>query len=1140
MENNTNLIDRPVSDIIFHQLTPEQLEFVTDCNHSILVSASAGTGKTTTMVKKIIYLIVYKKIDLDQMLIVTYTTAAASKLRHDIYNMLTRLKEITESEELQKRLVRQMEILPNADIGTIHAFCNKLIKKYFYKIGVDPNYVILSNDKLTGCLLDEAMNNVFERVSSEGDLDFERLYESFNSSRSDDNLKGCIAKLYNYIACRRDSVARLQNSITEGYNIPSQSMQYVAQYYRDELLSTLRQLKECYEKAKIVNEEKIAAYAAQRIGLINEISGTNDCIKIAKAICNRELDAKPSWSKNKIDELGIKAILDGVSEVFKGIYDKAKKTLQWLIDDTYSEDNEINQTNASKMLEITMAVGSEYARLKRDRGLVDFGDLENYAANILGFVDVVEECRRDYAYVFVDEYQDVNPMQEEIISGVSGNNNLYMIGDIKQSIYRFRQSSPEIFLSKYNDYKSPHNDKKVVFFNKNFRSNPAVLGFVNDVFDKIITKKYVGIDYAQEARLVAGKSDDTNTKAIELCLIDSEAIELDDDTTKRSYEAELIASKVAQEINNGAKFSDIAVLLRDKQELAREVWLTLKKYNIPITIGLKANIWDSAEIKVLLALCQCIYNENNDIAFVTLLHSHIIDMTDEELSLIRLSDPDTESFYAACLSAKAKGLPVAKKILQLQEILRTLRLQLQDETIYSVMDKFLLKSGLFNYYRSMVDGAQKECYINEFLNIINNPMYERDMARLLDYIDSIKGKASEINISMGHDSVKVMTMHASKGLDYPIVIVGGFGEKVVKNKSNGLYLNKDLGIAVKSEDSENKTENININAKAITIRNYKEELEESIRLLYVALTRPKNKLIITGVADIGHIEKKDIIKADSYLDLYVLSLSSNEISGLQNNGNAKIVRDWGEYEIEIDNVIVTKKIRNNNIILDVANPVIVTSLQRYYNYTQPNYNKYALKNSVSSILREESADYDNALDNFKKLTTKESLNSSDAMELGTQYHAIMQNVDWKDIRPASAIIKDCAMRGIINPIYLPMIDALRIDQAIATIRGIITNGDKIVPEYNFLTYYPHNLLISGSDCDKKVLIQGVIDLCIIRGKEAIIVDYKTNKKTNPKYYIDTYRTQLELYAKSVELAYQTKVTKKYIYSFEMGQLIEIE
>jgi len=1137
------------NELIYKYLTDEQRQFVDDFDHSILVSASAGTGKTTTMIRKLLYLLLIKKVDITSLLVVTYTTAAASKMKHDLYQGLVDALKIATADEDISHITRQIDLLNNADIGTIHSFCNKIIKKYFYVLDIDPNYSILSNEKSKGYLMNLAMSNVFEKLSDKKDEKFYRLYENFSSARTDEKLRNAVFSLYDYLVCRIDSDKWAETAIEKCYALDDNPVHnYIMAYVKNIISKQRKEVARLYDMASVCGMDKVMAYAVARMDYCDKIMNSNKVNEIARVVDVEKLPNKPTVRTDK--DMSLVALHDRLEEV-NDVFKIAKSMIEGVVKpfgkETFREDNEVNKANAEGVYNLTKLLKAEYARIKSEKNLLDFNDLEYYACMLLQNDSVVAELKSEYSYIFVDEYQDVNPMQDKIVCGIAGSNNLYMIGDVKQSIYRFRQSSPEIFIEKYYDYKSGDVDKKLILFNKNFRSDKNILDFVNTIFDNAITKDCVGIDYRNEARLISGKGV-VDSSTVYVSIIDKNAIndandDRDDDEEeikKHEYEGELIARKVSEIIEKGYKFSDIAILLRDKQVLARNVWLTLKKYNIPVSVTVKAKIFESAEVKILHSLLKCIYNERDDVAFTTLLKSPFINASDDELVDIRLNAKDAKTYYEACLSAEAMGK--SDKVAKLRNILKELRLQLLNNSICDTIKALMEEHNIFTYFKSMPDGIEKECYIKEFLNIISAEVYEGNIARLLDYIEVIKGKDSEMVITSGADSVTLMTMHASKGLDYPVVIIGGFGEKLQKNNSHDIKISREFGIAVSGVDDSVYERIDNVNATAIALKNRKEEFEEAIRLMYVALTRPKKELYITGVVDLDRARPKNIDMCQSGFDLFALGISDADYAYFANKkdnfeittaNNAKVICD-------INLPDVNSVYSNGQVVLDVSKPEIVKALTKYYGMVSEDYSDISFKNSVTGILKDREVDYANAVDNFRKLHISESVTSSDAMEVGTAYHAIMQEIEYhKDIE-IKKLVDNMVLQGKINAIYLPMINIEEISNAKRMVEEMSKNGEILRKETNFLAMAPHSQLIDGSKCNEDVLVQGVLDLVIEGKDEAIIIDFKTNRTRDRQYMIDTYTTQLDLYAKAYKMCYGKEVKAKYLYSFKMNELIEIK
>lgn len=1109
------------------KLTNSQQVFVDSFNKNTLVSASAGSGKTSTMIAKLTDMVCKYSVPINKLLVVTYTNSAGNEMKQKLFNSLIKALNEETDEEKVSFISEQIDDMVNCDIGTLHAICKKIITNYFYVVEQDPSFSLLDGQQ-SDYLFDNAMNNVFNRLITQENEEFYLIYRLYNKKRNLNTLKYIIKTLHNYLLSKIDA-KKWEDEVIKNcdYN-NNKSKDYLIDYYKKLFVSFAEDFSKIKQKC-VNNFEKYVNYVSDRLNFVLGVRDINNYEELFNFVNNYSFVSKPRVSLDNLREEEFD-IIEKSEIVFKEFSDLLKNFKKYFV--LMSEEDFVNYKKLiKKLFELQDLVNLEYLNLKKQQNALDFSDLEHITLKILENNFVVDSLKDKYDYIFIDEYQDINQVQEEIISRIKRDNNLYMIGDVKQSIYAFRLSSPEIFINKFNNFQNDGVKNHVINLNENFRSKENILQFSNLIFNKLITKNTVGVDYENNSQLVCG-IEETFEKCVELNLIDEEC-----ETT----EAQVIAKKVGEYIAKGYNYKDIAILLRSKGELVNEIYSELKKYNIPCEATYKTDLFKNSEVLVIYNLLKLVNYSYDDIAMASTLKSVLVGLNDNELAEIRLMNSElsfSECAYEYMLNGTNEHIIL--KLKQMIELINEIRFKLCAESIIEVVNYVLRKYDINNYYLSFVDGLEKISNINEFLRILKNEEYKYDLQKCIDYLDSIK-KDGEVTLTLTGvgDSVKIMTMHSSKGLEYPVVIIGGFGKKFVLNKqTDDIIINDKLGVGVRMFDIDQHTQKESITKNACKLMNKKSEIDEEIRLLYVALTRPKKQLCIVGkygITDVRRIASKSIYSSKSYLELLLKAMPNNVIQFFENKVDNFSLFDDEKYAFDVNFYKKQEELFDAEIkpiILNAPDIELANKVGEYFDYVYPHISSQniAIKNTVSQILREE-VDYENQVDSIVKNSSLDKY----SMELGTAYHNIMQKLNYsEDLGDILELISE----NKSNDLPYKDIDPIKIFTAVKEVKKLMMSNTKILKEAQFV------MKINYSEIDKLVdsedmLVQGVIDLVVINDKEATIIDFKTNKTKNPKHLIDSYGIQLNLYALAFEKAYKIKVTKKLLYSFEIGKFFEV-
>lgn len=1125
----------------------DQKEFLKDGKYNVLVSASAGSGKTSTMIQKLLMLLDKYKFPISSLLVVTFTNSAGAEIRQRLYlaisEHLSTLSDPSDKEYFQK----QLENIGNADIGTLHSICKKLIVKYFYAIEQSPDFNLIV-DKETEYLFDSAMESVFKKYIISGDDEFFELYNSYNSDRSDSNLRSIIKSLHNYAGSKPDYKEWLAKTTADSYD-PNLNTNATCKYLMDEYIQKFLDCKDMLislsQEASMLGLDKCSNFCNIWLQFVDEISKAQSFEQALKIYNNFSAPRKPSKSKKaSVDEEIFDEKLEWGKELIKGIYNDFGSDLIHKEYDKIVEDMLRAKQNLDRVIGLCDEVEEAYAKLKKDRNAVDFNDLEFLMLKILEDEKILNELKEHYKFVFFDEYQDINEKQELILSKLTSGDNYYMIGDVKQSIYAFRQASPKIFISKFQKFYEDGKDNKLIMFNRNYRSEKNILGYCNQVFDTLITNDTIGVDYKKTARFISDKPlDGGRVKLSILNTFESEENRLDAEAMVVANE---IVSLMQKTKADGTRFnySDIAIILRSRGDFAYSLFNTLTDLQIPVTTEIDAELFDTVEVTALISILKVLSNYKDDLAVATTLKV-LFGLTDDELMCIR--EMSEEKFFFECVLRYNANDEILAKISKFLKFIEDYKVYLAShtlsETLWDIVDKY----NLLLYYKSMPKGMERENNILEFISFANNENYKYSLDKFIEYIDFASKNKLKQSIGTKGNAVQIITIHHSKGLEYPAVILCGLGRKIRTNVDSGnLIISGKFGVGLKSISLDEREVQETIVRKASKLYNYRSEFDEEIRLLYVAMTRPREYLRLVGTYDLSRLEDNyslPIYSSQSMLDMILKSYGESDIKKIV--GASNIVINSGEAsesEIEVvnvDNIKTNSSSSASDVVVSKGSETLGKRLKDIYS-NPPSTQTFTIKNTVTNILKEE-VDYENLISSPKDFKITDKIDGVDALKLGTAYHSVMQRVNFNEsIEDIEGLISGLVDSGEIAPEYKKYIKVDEILDACKIVGEVIKGANKVYKEKQFLMQESYNKLVKNSDNNTKVIVQGVIDLVVENDDGAILIDYKTNKVSSSKTLVDEYAMQLKIYAHAFELATNIKITKKYLYSFYQHKLIEVK
>lgn len=916
--------------------TTEQQQVIDLRNRNILVSAAAGSGKTAVLVERIVKIITDKNhpVDIDHLLIVTFTNAAAAEMRERIGNAI---EKALDEQPGNEHLLRQLTLIHNAQITTIDSFCLYVVRNHFHEIDLEPNFRIGDEGELK-LLREDVLGRVLEQNYEEPSEAFSDFVEGYASGRTDAALNEMILQLYEF-SRSYPWPEKWLDSFVGIYRIENRE-----ELDRAEWLAPLTEnicfvLKDCeqllkqalavtqqddgpdmYEKAVRSDLEKYESLS--KLTSFCELSVALSDIKYDRLASSRGFEG----DSDKLE------LVKSLREQAKDVVKKLCKQYFFCSPEMMIEQLERTEPMLEEVVRLTKQFADEFAAAKRRKNLVDFHDVEHFALQIL--VDeetekakkTAEEFRDTFEEIMIDEYQDSNEVQETLLRSISreerGENNIFMVGDVKQSIYRFRLARPELFMKKYDSYSLEESTTQRIDLHKNFRSREEVLTCTNDIFYKIMARSLGNVEYDAEAALYPGASypaiemkktagkeetaEEQTKQSIadftpEILLADSndELLEDTEFSDKKTLEAKIVAEEIrhlmkTQPVTDkatgelrAARYSDIVILLRSLSGWADSLVEVLNGNGIPAHTVSSTGYFSTVEVQTVLSMLRLLDNPRQDIPMAAVLRSPMAGLTDEELAVLRLEDGSVP-FHEAVLEL-AEGLyeedgqkeisdseadseadqkqgrnadgkkeddietTAHRKLLKFYKKYRQLRQLVPDTPIHELIEIILRETGYGHYVAAMPAGSRRTANLNMLLE--KAAAYEKTsykgLFHFVRYIDELQkydvdfGEADMVGEN--EDVVRIMSIHKSKGLEFPIVIVSGMGKNFNKQDTRSkMVLHPELGIGLDYMDGKKRIKSPTIAKKAIAKQIELENLGEELRVLYVALTRAKEKLILTG------------------------------------------------------------------------------------------------------------------------------------------------------------------------------------------------------------------------------------------------------------------------------------------------------
>ncbi|MFY0934955.1 helicase-exonuclease AddAB subunit AddA [Clostridioides difficile] len=1267
--------------------TKEQLEVIESRECNLLVAAAAGSGKTAVLVERIIQMITSREnpIDIDKLLVVTFTNAAASEMRERIGDAIGKaLDENPENKHLQNQLV----LLNKSSITTIHSFCLDVIKSNFHRINLDPNFRI-GDQTECAILKQEAIEEVFEDLYEERDEGFLNLVESYAERGGDKEVQDIILGIYSFAMASPEPKKWLIDS-AERFNI-DENFDFSQSIWARAILDTVK----IEINGLCLNMER----ALKEVESIEELETFAEKLSVEyKKIADISQACNKSWDEayKKMASMSFENYVKGVKRISKDapsyikeskekaktIRDKTKKSLESIVSATFNKDNDSIREEIKYLYNIVKPISSvvlrfeeEYSNKKREKGIIDFNDIEHFALNILTDVDekgnivpsdIAVGYRNKFYEIFIDEYQDSNLVQEVLLKAVANTEtpNRFMVGDVKQSIYRFRQAKPELFLQKYNNYndKKGSSHRKIMLY-KNFRSREEVVDAVNYIFENIMNENIGEIEYTEKERLNLGANFnvDTDEKSIiggatEIHLIQKDN-KLDDDIINDKddrinnkedeieeeekldniqLEARMVGNiiKDLMKVNEDGKiqkvydkgidgyrpveFRDIVILLRATSAWAPVFADELMNMDIPTYADVGVGYFDTIEIKTILSLLQIIDNPMQDIPLISVLKSPIFGFTPEDLIDIRVQSKD-KIFYEVLKSTaeydgftdsqnenESEFIPSEECINKSKDFLTKLK-EFKEKSMYMSTDEFIwylyTKTGYYAYVGALPGGSQRQANLKVLFE--RAKQFEetslKGIFNFVNFIDKLKKSSSDMGSAktLGENAnvVRIMSIHKSKGLEFPVVICSAMGKNFnTQDFKKSILYHHNLGYGPQFVDYERRISFPSIAKEALKSKINIENLSEEMRVLYVAFTRAKEKLIITGstrniqdsikrwsngIESLDTISQYEILKGKNFLDwIMPCVLRHRDLSNLLEEVGLDAVFNvehnskwygklWNKNDILVEKKSDEEKESIEEILekIDVDSPDsdYYSEIEEKLNYIYP-YEFSTRKPATISVteIKKIQNNYEEELINtifeqkviLKKplfIQNEEEREKISGTERGTIVHLVMEVLDLKNVSSVNDIksqIRGFVSKGIITEKQASIVNPYKIYKFFASNIGkrmlnaeIINREKSIYAQVNMKDIYIYEKLINNDDKklydNESVMLRGIVDAYFEEDNQIVLVDYKTDfvNEENINQIIEKYKKQLDLYADIIETLTGKSVKEKCIYLFGVDEAV---
>lgn len=1235
--------------------TPEQERAIYEKDNNILVAAAAGSGKTAVLVERIIEKILDENepTNIDELLVATFTNAAAEEMRQRIG---VALEKALQDNPSSYHLKKQLSLLQRASISTIHSFCMNVVRQYSYVLDLDPSFRI-GDEMEIDLLKHEVIDELFEERYGEADEDLSMFFaviDMFSNDRSDIAVEELVLRLHTF-AKQNPWPEKWLQEVAAAYDLSADKGEDKLVWLN--ILKT--EIKEQFNSLKEMNKQAVEIAEAADGPIHYKETLIED-----KKIIDKVLDHCNQWDalQEIIKTSTLKALSrqriecdEAKKDDIKAIRAVFRKQLNTLKDSWFSrslenhlKDMEVLYPVVKELIQLVLQFEEAFLAEKRKRRIIDFNDLEHFTLQILteessdGSKVVPSPIARYYENQFkeilVDEYQDINLVQETIIQSISkqeGPGNVFMVGDVKQSIYRFRHAEPTLFIEKYEKYEKDKKAGTRIDLAKNFRSRETILSGANFIFKQIFDQSLGDIDYDEAAELIYGNlgyddypmADDK----IELILINNEGEAKEDSSsesdatleelTKIQLEARLYAQKIKswfghgeeellqvfdkdEEVMRDIQYRDIVILLRSMSG-ASTIVDEFKKQGIPVYSELRSGYFQAIEIQVMINMLKVIDNPYQDIPLVSVLRSPIVSLNEDQLAQIRLAQKRS-SFYEALLEISKGNKEISYIARQFVQDVQNYRELAREGSLSDLIWTIYQKTGYYDFVGGIPGGRQRQSNLRALYDRARS--YEetnfRGLFRFLRFIERMEEQNKDLGearaLSEQEDVVRIMTIHKSKGLEFPVVILGEVNKQFnFRDLQENYISNKEYGFATKYIDPIKRISYSTLYYLAVNEEEKRNLLSEEMRVLYVALTRAKEKLVMVGhlnsyedavkqwqqVEEHGDMVLPNQLRksAKSYLDWIGPALIRHQANDLLRENKLmlstvpeSLKNDRSTWQIDvIDKAELIEQQEVEAITReDVQATVqqwtrlekakasedarVIERLQFKYPYEQAAHSR--AKQSVTEIKRRfETADEYSGrriIPSFGKISSErpaflKQKKELTRAEIGTAMHTVMQHIPldkrW-DKESISNFLTELVATEKLTAEEVDYIDTEAIEYFFQTEIGQLLKESKVERELPFSYTIPAASLYDDWDeqLDEKVLIQGVIDCIIYTDDGIVLLDYKTDQINDNlvdeaviEQLKNRYKVQMKLYKTALENILKTDIQASYLYFFSKKLTLEM-
>lgn len=1165
------------------KLTPQQAQAVNDRGGNLLVSAAAGSGKTKVLVDRLMAYLTdpVDPANIDEFLIITYTKAAASELRGKI---AAKLSERIAQEPENRHLQQQLQRLYMTTISTVHAFCGELLRQFAYRLDLSADFRTAEENEcaqIREAVMQQILESAYDTAGE--DPDFCALVDTQGIGRDDRQLPQVLMKVYDSARCHLYPDAWLECCVDDGAwdEIQDPGEMRWGRFLMDELFSYLDLQIKAMERCACLacdapGGEGVAAFLNETVQQLRFLrqSETWDQVVVRKDIDFGTLRFKKDFTDEDL-KLQIKVIRDGCKEGLK-------KALRPFADSAEQVRKDMESTTSAVrgMVRLVRQFGKEYDLVKRRRRILDFSDLEHRTLDLLlgsrrsGPTAIARDIGRRYREVMVDEYQDSNAVQDAIYGALTAEkHNCFMVGDVKQSIYQFRLADPGIFLEKYTKFKAADDaalgeDRKVML-SRNFRSGGAVLAAANCVFELCMSPEVGGLYYGEDEALYEGLPHE----ALGEPEVEFHGIEIRESTYPE--EAAYVARRIRQLLDGNSMVrdqnglrpicpEDIVILLRSPNSVGEYFRQALEREGIHCGGNGGGDLLRTREVCVLRSILQAIHNPQLDIPLLAAMASPVFGFNADDLAVIRSGRRGCSVYDSLRRSEEPK---VQKFLEQLNKLRREARM----ETVSKVLETVFNETRIDSVFASMEDGAMKEANLRAFYQMAASfeSGGQKDLGRFLEYLDAMEEKGLMTAAEGSNaDCVSIMSIHKSKGLEFPVVFLCGLGRQFnQESKRAAVLCHKELGIGIMAADSNRRVRYPTVARRAISAKISADSLSEEMRVLYVAMTRAKDRLIMTYSSGDLQKEVSDMVV---HSDMDCMQLTIREVtspgewvllSALHRKeshalfalaGRPDAAKDYDHPWLVCVGEAPTDVAGGECSQVKISLPArAVETIKEGLHFSYPHKAATSAPSKQTATQRKGRDKDKEAAKNapepkpHHRSWRKASFVSGEVQgkARGSATHLALQYLRFENCSSLGAIeeeIRRLVAEGYLSPQQGEMVECQRLARFFESDIGFrLRTSENVLREFKF------SILDDGAAFDpelegEKILLQGVVDCALMDDDGIVVMDFKTDRVTEETVHATAqrYRPQVEAYAEALSRIFEKNVKAKMLYFFHLDRFVE--